>query len=493
MIELVERAAAWAEELRGETAPAQRRRWGQYFTPPSIARFMAGLCAARHGASIRLLDPGAGAGILGIAAAASLLARGAQTVELIAVEQQARTHARLERSLARARAELGPRLQARAVRADVLELPAEQVAPGRVDLVIANPPYFKMPPSDARGGRSPNIYTRFMEVAARLLKPDGELCCIVPRSYASGRYFEGFRRSFHAAMALERVHVFASRRAAFRRDGVLQENIIVRYRKRPSARESGAVLVTSSRGAEALEASARLELRRDEILDPADSSAPFLLPTSAADRALLALARRWPGTLATLGLEISTGPVIPFRAREQLTRAPDQEAAYPLLWMQHVRASGLCWPLGQAFRKPEYIRASAPAKLLVPRGDYVLLRRLSSKEERRRLIAATLERERFTAPRIGIENHVNFIHRPGGALRVTEARGLAALLNSRLLDRYFRMASGSTQVNATDIRRLPLPASAVIDGLGRRAVTASARELDAAVDALLRAGSPRAP
>ncbi len=122
----------------------------------------------------------------------------------------------------------------------------------------------------------------------------------------------------------------------------------------------------------------------------------------------------------------------------------------------------------------------------------MLLRRLSSKEERRRLIAATLERERFSAPRVGIENHVNFIHRPGGALSLTEARGLTALLNSRLLDRYFRMASGSTQVNATDIRRLPLPASAVIHELGRRAPELTASELDAAVDALLRADSPRA-
>jgi adenine-specific DNA-methyltransferase len=43
-------------------------------------------------------------------------------------------------------------------------------------------------------------------------------------------------------------------------------------------------------------------------------------------------------------------------------------------------------------------------------------------------------------------------------LPVNLARGLAAFLDSTLVDAYFRQFSGHTQVNATDLRSLRYPA-----------------------------------
>ncbi|MEQ1731939.1 MAG: hypothetical protein ABL982_26500, partial [Vicinamibacterales bacterium] len=71
--------------------------------------------------------------------------------------------------------------------------------------------------------------------------------------------------------------------------------------------------------------------------------------------------------------------------------------------------------------------------------------------------------------RIGLENHLNFIHRPGGKLHLDEAFGIAVLLSSSLVEQYFRIANGNTQVNATDIEALPLPSAATIGALGREA------------------------
>ena len=83
----------------------------------------------------------------------------------------------------------------------------------------------------------------------------------------------------------------------------------------------------------------------------------------------------------------------------------------------------------------------------------------SAKEEARRLTAL---------PRIfvGFENHLNYIHRPGGTLSDDEAWGLAALYN-HLLDAYFRAVNGNTQVSATELRAMPLPARETIIELGR--------------------------
>ena len=45
---------------------------------------------------------------------------------------------------------------------------------------------------------------------------------------------------------------------------------------------------------------------------------------------------------------------------------------------------------------------------------------------------------------------------------------MAALYNSRLLDRYFRCINGNTQVSATELRAMRLPSAAVVAALGSR-------------------------
>src|SRR5690606_12886384 len=96
-------------------------------------------------------------------------------------------------------------------------------------------------------------------------------------------------------------------------------------------------------------------------------------------------------------------------------------------------------------------------KLLVPTANYVVLRRFSAKEEPRRLTAAPLLARDWSTTHIGLENHLNYICRAAAGMDVEEARGLAALLNSRVFDEYIRVVNGNTQVSATELRALPLP------------------------------------
>jgi adenine-specific DNA-methyltransferase len=85
------------------------------------------------------------------------------------------------------------------------------------------------------------------------------------------------------------------------------------------------------------------------------------------------------------------------------------------------------------------------------------MRRFSAKEETRRLVASPLLRRQLPNGHFGLENHLNFIHRPSGALSEEEVMILTELLNSELYDRYFRIMNGNTQVSSTEIRELPLP------------------------------------
>jgi len=49
-----------------------------------------------------------------------------------------------------------------------------------------------------------------------------------------------------------------------------------------------------------------------------------------------------------------------------------------------------------------------------------------------------------------------------------EARGVAAFLASSAVDAHFRALAGSTQVNATELRKLPLPPLATLIHIGER-------------------------
>lgn len=483
----------------GLTAPERKRDSGQFFTPITVADFMARL-GRLEGSKLRLLDPGAGTGILGCALCEALAARAErpQAIDLIAYEADARLAAYLSQTLAFLESWLmrqGVTLSYEVRNEDFVLANAEAVAneptlfpplphhPRSYDAVIANPPYFKLPKSDPRAQAAsaivhgqPNIYALFMAVSAALLKDGGELVCITPRSYAAGSYFQLFRERFFARMQPLALHLFGSRREAFERDEVLQENVILRARRVDGWRATAAnaqVEISWSNGLQDLAQPRRRLLPLTAVLDPAGKESVLRIPLAAAEDEIVRLVRAWPGSLRLYGMEISTGPVVPFRATTLISQTgtvPQTHA--PLLWMQNVIPMSITWPVA-ARNKAQYIVADERAQpLLVRNRNYVLLRRFSAKEAQRRLIAAPLLAGALNAPLIGLENHLNYVYRPGGSLTEEETYGLAALFNSALLDIYFRTFNGNTQVSATELRALPLPPLDLIKELGRRVMNA---------------------
>ena len=86
------------------------------------------------------------------------------------------------------------------------------------DYIISNPPYFKIPKSDKRAlvakelvYGQPNIYSLFMGIAAKLLKENGELIFITPRSFAAGNYFKAFRQSFFNDVSVSNIHILSQK------------------------------------------------------------------------------------------------------------------------------------------------------------------------------------------------------------------------------------------------------------------------------------------
>jgi len=158
---------------------------------------------------------------------------------------------------------------------------------------------------------------------------------------------------------------------------------------------------------------------------------------------------------------------VDFRAKDLLRAQPTRNTV-PLIYPCHLQRGYVEWPNGRT-RKPNALALGPRADdLLVPAGRYVLVKRFSAKEERRRIVAAVYDPVRIPADQVAFENHLNYYHLRGAGLPATVARGLAAFLNSTMVDSYFRQFSGHTQVNATDLRSLRYPAWNKLVGLGRR-------------------------
>lgn len=104
---------------------------------------------------------------------------------------------------------------------------------------------------------------------------------------------------------------------------------------------------------------------------------------------------------------------------------------------------------------------------LIPRGDYVLVKRVSAKEQARRLEAHLLTASDIPTPQFALENHLLYLHAKGQGLDPHLARGLTAFLNSTFADLAIRAISGSTQVNASDLLQLRYPPRDKVLALGR--------------------------
>lgn len=463
------------------TADKDRKAIAQVFTPASVARFMAAR-ASRIGEEFTFVDAGAGVGVLA-AALCERIAAMPKPRRIVAelYETDPNVLPVLRQTIADCRKALagsGHHLDATIIEEDfVLRRPAASLyAPatrtGYADVVIMNPPYAKLA-KDSPQARAfaeivhgqPNVYALFMAAAVELLRPGGELIAITPRSFCNGLYFREFRRWLLARMSLRHVHLFESRRATFKDSEVLQESIITVATKQ--AEQAAEVMLSVSHGAEMDEAKPWPHAASTIIDDPAGDCV-IRLPAEASDLEIMRVVESWSGSFADRGLRISTGPVVTFRATDYLLDSTDHPDAVPLLSIHNVRPFATVWPVAKGSKPIAFKATNGAASLVLPAQNYVLLRRFSAKEEQRRLTASPYlptadERRRPVA----LENHINYVTHTRRELTEDEVRGLVALFNSALLDRYFRVVSGNTQVNATEIRAMPFPDLRTITRIGK--------------------------
>ncbi len=462
---------------------AYRKAAGQFLTPPTLAHFAAEQLGTIPNGS-RVLDPAIGSGTLACAVIERLIQAG-QPLEIwlegYEVDPElCQAAERMLQETADVAAQHGIQVHFQVQCCDFILEKMKPAGPlfdiGQTNSlyshIIVNPPYFKINQVTDYGRAAKgqikghtNIYTLFMALAVKLLQPNGTACFIVPRSFCSGAYFADFRQQLIHEVNPGSVHVFEAREGNF--DGVLQENVVFSFQHKPLAQR--VTISTSPTLSDLPEQMTAREVDMQHFLGRRGKRLFFRLPTHELDEQILEAVDSWSGSLHTHHLEVSTGPIVPFRLRPFLIDIVEEGKSVPLLWLHHVKTQTLLLNAVNGRQKPAAFSTVLEAQQwLTPTANYVLLRRFTAKEEARRLVAAPFLADNFPYSWVGLENHLNYIYRKNNPLTAIETVGLSGLLNCGLLDRYFRISNGNTQVNAIELRPMPLPSRETICAIGER-------------------------
>jgi len=482
-----------ATDYAAHISKDQKKELGQFFTSANLAKFMSSMADFNlEKSQFKILDPGCGVLTLTCALVETMLEKNVQThqVEIDAYD----IDPLLIDSIDLVSNYLVLWCEKRNVKVNINlsnsdfiltneEFIKSDSSSGKYDFIISNPPYFKIKKQDPRlavfkntlQGQQ-NIYSLFLLASYRLLNKKGELIFIVPRSFTSGLYFQSFREMFLGNVLIEDFHIFNSRKEGFKRDQVLQENIILKAKLKKAKTSYEKIRITSSKGISDLENIDRKEFSINQLIKTIGKLNVIHLPVNIQEENAIELFSTWTNNLKSLGMKVSTGPIVPFRSKTYLKhRKSSSQNCVPLLWMHNCLKMELNWPNKKAEKESWVIDNSSSNSKTIQNGNYIFLRRFSSKDDSSKLIATPHIKEELEFDKLGIENHLNYLYKPNGIMDNLEVFGLSVLFNSSLFDSYFRSLTGNTQVSATELNSISLPSIDTIQKIGKQYLSLNGR------------------
>lgn len=336
---------------------------------------------------------------------------------------------------------------------------------GTMDVVTCNPPYRKMSAAETslyRGHYStvieaqPNLYSLFIALCVKLMKPGGTCALVTPTSFLSGQNFSGLRtlllhetRVINIGMVSDRLGVFMD---------VMQETALTLLQRNPVADRSNAsanISVVSRDGNYLNVGTCALP----------NSGAAWPIPRTETDVNLLHRASRSRFRLADYGYLARIGGFVwnrderPTYISAAMAKRNRGRTAVPLLWSSDIRPDGVLRFDGKrkSNSEPCFVSLGSKSHSYVVRNPSVVLQRVTSNDQPRRLVAAVV-------PQALLEEHGGFVGENHTVIlervrqdAVLSPEQMVALLSCPTVDRYFRCISGATNVSIFELAQLALP------------------------------------
>lgn len=466
------------KEFSKKTSNENKKKLGQYFTDSPIAEFMSSLIdiTLLNPNQVKMLDCGAGYGMLTASTALHLFENGINNIEATVFELDNTVITELTRVLETVKAVFiqdGRVFNYSIINEDFVTSRPDLNEDLKFDVAVINPPYFKYSVKESVYAKKtadlfkgdPNIYASFIAITLSAMSINGQVVAISPRSFLNGLYFKGFRKYLLNNSKLDLIHIFKSRKEVFVDSDILQENIIFKMIKNNDYYSE--ITISSCRNISDLNNPNQKLYPKNIIIDSNNSEGIIRIPETEKDYKILQKAEDLPSDFTQEGYFISTGPAVEHRTRTFLTSDHSKQEQVPIIKAHNVLINGVSWD-GKNKKDLSFNLNPNFEKHLVLNKRYLILKRFTSKDERRRLVAGVYNPIN-NLENIGITNKLNYIGRKDQDLSLNEAKGLSILFNSEFMDDYYRCISGNTQVNATDIRVIKTPTREQIIQLGKYA------------------------
>jgi len=446
-------------EYKNATTPDAQKRKGQFFTSLNTVKFM-GEWYQPLSRNISVLDPGAGNGSLAASVTEYLVEnRLCDRIKITYVENDNEILPTLKQTVR----EIANYCETNDVSCDISIIEENFILAdiGELfDVVICNPPYKKIRKDSVESKKmakyvygQPNIYALFMAKSVEYLKNNGSFIFITPRSWTSGNYFSVVRSYLSESLSFSKIHIFNDRDKSFSDETVLQETMILFATKELNQQETIEISVSNDDQFDHITSFNVMAINIKNV----GKDNYLLIPANPEEAGLVSDMNAFPDTFFSLGYVFRTGPVVEFRNREMISssRQPDFVPMYRSL---NILDEALVFPIEST--KAQYVSSSATS-LLIKNENTVLIKRLSAKEENKR-IQSCIYYQQGETPFISVENHVNYVARKDGRpLTSEEVEWIQSLLSSDEYDTFFRLLNGSTQVNASELNYLPVRSTAV--------------------------------
>ncbi len=243
--------------------------------------------------------------------------------------------------------------------------------------MIGNPPYGRVSLSAEQRQKfagslfgHANLYGVFTDLAMRWTKPKGLIAYVTPTSFLAGEYYKNLRGLLARDAPPIAIDFVQARRGVF--EDVLQETMLATYQRSAQLAEGAVHYVeVSSETAAKISRAGRFSL-------PKTVAGPWLVPRVAEHQGLIHQLAAMPHRLADWGYEVSTGPLVWNRFKDQLKARPSADA-YPLIWAEAV-TSGVFTHKAEKRNHQPYFKVRGPIDhWLMVRTPCVLVQRTTAK------------------------------------------------------------------------------------------------------------------